>query len=114
VFGKDALRIVDYYGSIAAGESVPHVVLCEAGGVLCGMEEEARTTYSNVGADRDLPQEVFTHFYQFIAMQPGSCSPCTPYINRKSVDKNLVDFFLKVLTPPLYVICYMLYGIHVY
>jgi hypothetical protein len=31
VFGKDALRIVDYYGSIAAGESVPHVVLCEAG-----------------------------------------------------------------------------------
>jgi hypothetical protein len=69
VFGTDALRVVDYYGSIAAGESVPHVVLCEAGGVLCSMEEEAHS-HSNAAADLQ-PQQVFTHFYTFIAMQPS-------------------------------------------
>jgi hypothetical protein len=50
--------------------------------------------------------QVFTHFYKFIAMQPGACTPCTPYTGKNSVDEKLVAFFLKVLKPTyLCVIC---------
>ncbi|KAJ1435884.1 hypothetical protein B484DRAFT_393397 [Ochromonadaceae sp. CCMP2298] len=41
MFGKDALKIVDYYGAIAAGKSA-RVVLCEVGGVLCGTYKDAQ------------------------------------------------------------------------
>jgi hypothetical protein len=95
VFGKDALQIVDYFGAIAAGKSIPNVVLCEAGGVLCGMEEAAHATRTNEGPGAMAEQQVFTHFYQFIAMQSDSYEPCTPYRSTWSMDTHLVSFFLK-------------------
>mmetsp|Transcript_23642 Transcript_23642/g.53143 ORF Transcript_23642/g.53143 Transcript_23642/m.53143 type:complete len:163 (+) Transcript_23642:610-1098(+) len=75
VFGKDALKIVDYYGAIAAGKSVPHVVLCEAAGVLC-MSPKGDAT-NNKGADLEM-QQVFTDFSHFVDMQQSHCSSLCP------------------------------------
>ncbi|KAJ1382409.1 hypothetical protein B484DRAFT_26524, partial [Ochromonadaceae sp. CCMP2298] len=95
VFGKDALKIVDYYGAIAAGKSVSHVVLCEAMGVLCGVEEAKDT---NVGVPLLLTQ-LFKHFDEFIARQPGAWGPCQSQSPTSDLPKekweptDLVDFF---------------------
>ncbi|KAJ1411201.1 hypothetical protein B484DRAFT_482666 [Ochromonadaceae sp. CCMP2298] len=73
VFGKDALKIVDYYGAIAAGKSVPRVVLCEAADVLCDAEEG--DSHANVGDSLE-PTQVFTEFCKFTARQPGAWESC--------------------------------------
>mmetsp|Transcript_3206 Transcript_3206/g.6820 ORF Transcript_3206/g.6820 Transcript_3206/m.6820 type:complete len:219 (-) Transcript_3206:138-794(-) len=88
VFGKDALQIVDYYGAIAAGKSVPKVVLCEVAGVLCRTKEEAQANVS----DEKLLQQVLTYFYQFFAVQgTGQWQPC------ESDEENpkLIELFSK-------------------
>ncbi|KAJ1416947.1 hypothetical protein B484DRAFT_400997 [Ochromonadaceae sp. CCMP2298] len=95
VFGKDALKIVDYYGAAAAGKSVPLVVLCEAMGVLCGVEEAKDT---NVGVPLLLTQ-LFKHFDEFIARQPGAWGPCQSQSPTSNLPKgkweptDLVQFF---------------------
>ncbi|KAJ1423346.1 hypothetical protein B484DRAFT_465075, partial [Ochromonadaceae sp. CCMP2298] len=89
VFGKYALKIVDYYEAIAAGKSVPRVVLCEVAGVLC----DAAEGESNISAGLEISQ-MFTHFYQFIATQ-FIWEPCQPPLANKWEHTDLVNFFLK-------------------
>ncbi|KAJ1439322.1 hypothetical protein B484DRAFT_391853 [Ochromonadaceae sp. CCMP2298] len=108
VFGKDALKIVDYYGAIAAGKSVPHVVLCEVGGVLCGMEEAAHATHTNVSPGSLAEQQLFTHFLQFIGTQ-GTLVQCQPPPADYFVHTDLVNLFLKECekkpgTPTLFIL----------
>jgi len=93
VFGKDALKVVDYYGAIAAGKSVPHVVLCEVGGVLCAMKEAAHATRLNVSPGTMAEQQLFTNFLHFI-MQTGK-SPCQPPPANVLKHTDIVNLFLK-------------------